>query len=257
VLSRFQSSSQLNQLNHSGYLEKMDESLAEVLLQAKDIWSLTQGAFDITIEPLLAGYRQAAERGQSLSRDQVEALLALVGQEELTLTAGEARLGRAGMAITLDGIAKGFIIDQGVKTLGGHGFDRVMVEVGGDLQATGGVDEAWRVGIQAPRKEFDGYLGIVELPQGAMATSGDYMNAFSEDFSAHHILDPRSGRSPAQVASVTTLAPSAMLSDALSTALMVLGPQAGLVLVEGLPQVEALLVGKDLKQYLSSGFVLL
>jgi thiamine biosynthesis lipoprotein len=87
-----------------------------------------------------------------------------------------------------------------------------------------------------------------------MATSGDYMNSFTTDFRLHHILDPHTLESPAELASATVIAPTAMEADALSTALMVLGSRRGLALVEPLSQVEALLVGKNLKIYRSIGF---
>jgi thiamine biosynthesis lipoprotein len=158
------------------------------------------------------------------------------------------------MQITLDGIAKGAVVDGAVARLQALGFAAVLVEAGGDLRATG-IDQYWRVAVQPPRPEkTNEFVAAFELAEQAAATSGDYMNAFNPDRSLHHIVDPRLGLSPSELASTTVIAPSATDADALSTTLMVLGVKQGLALAEKLAGVEALVVAKDLQLYRSSGF---
>lgn len=114
-------------------------------------------------------------------------------------------------------------------------------------------DEPWTIGVQDPHSDA-GSLGRVRLAGNAVATSGDYMQAFTADRRHHHVLDPRTGRSPREVSAVTVVTDTAMDADALSTAIMVLGPEEGLALLERLPSAEGVIVGKDGHRYASAGF---
>jgi len=146
----------------------------------------------------------------------------------------------------LDGIAKGYIVDRAVEVLRRRGADRVLVNAGGDMasagEALGGA--AWRIGLQDPRVP-DGNLGVVQLQGESVATSGDYMQYLTPDMSLHHILDPRTGSSPGHTSGVSVVAPSAMAADALSTAALVLGPRAGIELLDRLDGIEGMIVMKD------------
>jgi thiamine biosynthesis lipoprotein len=159
------------------------------------------------------------------------------------------------MGITLDGIAKGYIVDQAIALLKARGMARVLVEAGGDLSLHGLRQDGhpWRVGIHHPRA-LAGYYQVLEQSNGAMATSGDYEAAFTADFRYHHIIDPRTGSSPASLSSATVLASNAASADALSTAAMVLGMTEGLELLERLAGVEALLIDKQVTSRATSGF---
>lgn len=257
VLSRFRPDSQLSRLNREGQLEGADRALVAVVMRALDYSRLTKGAFDISVEPLLSAYRLAAERGETPEPADLGRLLALVDYRAVSVEEGLVRLDQPGMAITLDGIGKGFVIDEGARRLRELGFPQILVEVGGDLVGGCRADGPWHVGIRSPRAAGpDQWIGVAQLSQQALATSGDYTNAFTRDFTEHHIIDPRRGRSPAELASVSTLAPSAMAADALSTALLVMGSEEGLALVEGLPTVEALLIDKRMRVAASTGFPL-
>ena len=115
----------------------------------------------------------------------------------------------------------------------------------GEINALGSKPEAvgWKVGIQHPRRE-ESYLALAQLQGRCLATSGDYATIFSPDYKSHHIFDPHTGRSPAQLASVSVAARTGMEADALSTALFVLGPERGLKLLQHTPGADALLVTK-------------
>ena len=235
-------------LNRRGFLDQAPPELVQVLQRAVDFGELTQGAFDVTIKPLL----DARQAGHTDSVD----LRALVDFRQIQIDGERIRLGIPGGAITLDGIAKGRVIDGGVDTLQQMGFDNVLVEADGDLRTLGARADGtpWRVGIAHPRQAAQGeILSVLPVGAQAVATSGDYMHTFATDYSQHHIIDPRSGRSPVELASATVLAATALDADALGTALMVLGSQAGLALAESLPGVEAVLVTKDLQVLQTSG----
>lgn len=254
MLSRFLPNSQLTQLNQTGRCEAADPALIQVVERAIEYGDLTRGAFDISVEPLLARYRQAVVRGMPIEQMQPGPLLDLVDYRRIEVRGDSIRLPRPGMAITLDGIAKGYVIDAGVAALRTAGYEQVLVEVGGDLVAGTRPDRDWQVGVRSPRPGSNPWVGTVSLRDEAMASSGDYLNSFSQDLQLHHILDPRQGLSPAELAGATVTAPTAMDADALSTSLMVLGLEAGMKLVDRLPASEALLITKNQDVHRSAGF---
>lgn len=238
----------LAQLNETGALADAPDELLTVLDQALAYGALSGGAFDVSVQPLVQAYRQGSD---------VEAARNLVDYRQIQISGNDIRLRQEGMQLTLDGIAKGYIVDSAVAFLQAQNFTNVLVEAGGDLASSGqrSDGENWRVGIQHPRATGGTRtLSTLQIGWQAVATSGDYMNSFSRDFSQHHIIDPRTGISPLQLSSVTVIAPSAMDADALSTAVMVLGLEEGTALLERLPHVAGLLVSKTLDLWPTSDF---
>lgn len=251
VLSRHRPDSQLSLLNQQGNLSHSHPALKDVVLKALEISSLTNGAFDITIKPLVDLYQQVYKDNQQLpDQRRIQQALSLVNYRQVTVENSRIHFGRPGMEITLDGIAKGYIVDQARHSLLDQGISRVLVGAGGDLFASGhrGHGNPWKIGIQHPRntsrKEL---LGFFSVRSQAVATSGDYQQAFSDDLKAHHIIDPREGVSPLSLASATIVAPNTTLADALGTAVMVLGPGRGIKLIENLEGCQAYLVTKELE----------
>lgn len=244
-----QPSSPLAILNSRGSLQHAPRELLELMGRALDYGNLTRGCFDVTIKPVLDMYKAGLQPGN--------AELDLVGYHRVAIDGAHIRFREPAMCVTLDAIAKGRVVDGALSVLDAHGFSNVLVEAGGDLIARGpGVDgRAWRVGIHHPRQEqMPGYISAFSLQDRAVATSGDYMNAFDADLSLHHILDPGTGSSPPALASATVIAPTAADADALSTALMLLGPKDGLALINRLPSAEALVVTKELGVRRTTGF---
>jgi thiamine biosynthesis lipoprotein len=245
--------SPLSILNRTGRLENPPAELVEVLEQSLAINAQTGGAFDVTIKPLLDLY-QGAQPG--LPADvAIRQALSLVGHSQLQVSRSLAAFALPDMAVTLDGIAKGYIVDAGTAELVRLGYPNVFVEAGGDLMASGTKAEQtpWKVGVQAPRQSGS-ILASFNVSNQSAATSGDYLNYFTPDLVNHHIIDPRTGHSPAELASATIVSRQAARSDALATAVMVLGAESGLALVESLPGVECYLVTKDNRTLASAGF---
>lgn len=241
--------SPLYKLNQDGRLEKPPAELVQVFRRANEVSELSGGAFDMTVKPLVDA------RLEDLHLD--AALLALVDYRHVTIDKTEIRFARQGMQATLDGIAKGTVVDGGVAALKGAGCSDVLVEAGGDLLVNGqpASRDGWHIGVTHPRSEQgSGTLAAFTLQSGAVATSGDYYQSLTADLAQHHIVDPRVGLSPVELASVTVLAPDATGADALATALMVMGADAGLALANTLDNVEALVVTKDLQVRQTSGF---
>lgn len=256
ILSRFKPQSQLAQLNRNGRLDDAHPALIEIVAQAHQLSDLSGGAFDITVKPLVDLYQQYQATDSLPPEADIAAVLETVDYRRIEVIGEQITFNQPGMSITLDGIAKGYIIDEGVAVLKQAGFKNVMVEAGGDLLASGqkSAGEAWQIGLQSPRKLQPGLLATLVVQNKAVATSGDYMQAFTADLSQHHILDPRTGYSAPELASATVIAPSAMLADGLATTAMVLTPQRGLRLIERVPNCEACLVDKNLQQFKTVNF---
>jgi FAD:protein FMN transferase len=239
----------LARLNASAQLDNAPLELIQVLGKAIHYSSITEGAFDVTVKPL----QDARTAGLPIGSQ----LLDLVDYRSLKIEGSRISLLKPGMGITLDGIAKGWIVDVAVALLGVQGYENALVEAGGDLVAAGlnGPAKPWKVGIAHPRAA-DGTQTIasIQVTKSGLATSGDYRNAISPDFVQNHIIDPHSGFSPAELASATVIAPTCADADALSTALMVLGTDRGLELIDRMDGFSALTVSKDLNVRRSLNF---
>jgi thiamine biosynthesis lipoprotein len=256
ILSRHDPSSELSRLNADGRITGASSELVSVLEKARYYAELTGGAFDITVKPLLDIYQDSFARYNTPpDTAAISQALSLVGYQMLSIKGRDLALAREGMGITLDGIGKGYIVDQAAALLKAMGMTQVLVEAGGDLSLRGMRQDGapWKVGIVHPRA-LSGYYEVVESSNSCMATSGDYESAYTADYSYHHIIDPRSGYSPAELASTTVTAADTTYADALSTAALVMGGEEALALLEGLPGVEGLLIDKNLHNLATSGF---
>lgn len=256
ILSRHRSQGPLASLARHGMLQDAPAELIEVLTRAGEYSEATDGAFDVTVLPLLELIRtRAGESGQPPEPGELGEVLRLVDFRGVRVAGSMVSLARPGMAVTLDGIAKGYVVDRAVDFLVEAGAGQVTVEAGGDL-ASGGDSirrRKWDVSIRDPESPGR-MLGSVRMEGKGVATSGDYIHAFTPDRSSHHILDPRTGVPALGVRAVTVSAPSAMDADALSTSALVLGPEVGLQLLEEQDGVEGILFTRDGRTLRTSGF---
>lgn len=255
LLDRHQSSTPLGELNASGRLKEVPPELAAVLYQAGYFYSVSQRAFDPSILPLLNLTKNAfASNDAPPSAAELRRTQGLVGFDRVTLGPDGVAL-RDGMQLTLDGVAKGYIIDQAANSLQQMGVRYALINAGGDIRAMAGKgpDEAWEVGIKDPRGEKP-FIQTLSLTNGALATSGNYENYFDSQKIHHHIIDSGSGHSPQGVASVSVLAPTVAEADALSTALFVKPRPKAVTLAQSLPHTEALLLGPDLRDTSTPGW---
>ncbi len=246
MLSRHRQETFISRLNRNGIVRGAPTEVVHVVQSALEYSALTGGAFDVTVAPLLDLYRKSFDQtGAQPSESELDKALSLVGYRHVLVDDGAIAFGKRGMPVTLDGIAKGYIVDRAVRVLEDLGAERVLVDAGGDMGTVGerSPGEGWRVAIQHPRIEKS-YLGILRLHGESVATSGDYLQYFTEDKRLHHILDPRTGRSPDYTSAVTVVTPTAMEADALSTAVFVLDPQDGLRMLNQLDGVEGVIVTK-------------
>jgi thiamine biosynthesis lipoprotein len=253
VMSLYRPQSRLSELNRIGALDDPHPWLMHVLQHAQALSRTTDGAFDVTMQPLWQCWSQAAREERMPTEAEVYAACRLVDWRSLHVSSQRIELQRPGMQITLNGIAQGFAADQAAAALRSCGVVHALINTG-EVQALGRKrDEAWTVGIQHPR-HADAYSALVSLNNRALSTSGDYATSFSPDKRHHHIIDPRVGYSPTELASVTILAGSALEADALSTAVLVLGADHGLKLIAARNDVDALFVFKDGRTFATPGF---
>lgn len=244
VYNRFDPSSPLSVLNDQGAVRGAPEELAALLRRAREYHSLTQGAFNPAVKPVLDLLAHTAARDPQVRVDRQDLLdrLDLVRLDALRLSPHSVVLERQGMGLTLDGLAKGRIVDAASQALRTMGARNHLVDAGGDIRTSGerADGRAWAVAVQNP--EGGEYPDVIRMRDGAVATSGAYEIWFGGNRLVHHIVDPRTGRSPHALASATVRASSVAEADALSTALFVARPRQGLALIDSLPGVESLLL---------------
>jgi thiamine biosynthesis lipoprotein len=257
ILSRFIPTSQLCLLNRNGFIDHASQPLLDVLQAANQISAISGGAFDITVKPVVDLYQEQWAKYGALPPDRaIESALDLVDYRALVLESDRVALRDPNMGVTLDGLAKGYIVDAGVAVLRREGYSSILVEAGGDLTALGsrGSSSPWDIGIESPRGDRRRIVASFQLRDESAATSGDYTQFYSPDYRFNHIIDPRTGRSPIQLSSTTVAAPSGLMADALATAVMVLGPEEGLNLIGSVPGARAYLITKDQEDLVSPGW---
>jgi len=255
LLSRHRDGSPVGELNREGRLSGAQPEVQKVVAQALYYNHLTNGAFDITVLPLVELYQRCAEQGRLPGEAEVDGLLDSVGSAGLIVSDGTIRFARENMAITLDGIAKGYIVDRASDILRRHGVVNHLINAGGDIKTSGLAAEGrkWTVAIQDPSKNRH-YPDVIAMTSGAIATSGNYEVFYDREKVFHHIVNSRSGLSPLLSASVSVTAPTVMEADALSTAVFVLEPADGVAFIDRLPDNECFIVERDGRTRVSSGW---
>jgi len=263
ILSRYSPTSEVSILNSTGAIHNASSDLIGVFEKAKNIAGITSGAFDASVLPLLNlyegwGWSPTAGGGYTPPDNSIIAdKLAVVGFDRMNLSGRDITFDTPGMSLTLDGIAMGYIIDQAAAILRQRDLTRVLVGTDSDWSLSGMRQDGqpWQIGITDPRAlDPDALFTAFGYTNGCLATSGDYEHAFTSDFAWNHIIDPRIGHSPRELASATVLAPDGASADALATAAMVMGISDSLALFNKMSNVQAYLIGKDMKSYTTQGF---
>ena len=244
ILTRFSDSSPVGALNKEGRLRELEPDVARNIEMAVHYHTLSGGAFDITVKPVIDVVRNSFARLQEPPSETVlESALKKVGQEHLRVSANSLMFDREGMGITLDGIAKGYIADRAAESLKASGVKHILVNAGGDMRAFGGRDgsHAWRIAVRDPQRS-DRYACVIGIMDGAVATSGNYEVYFDREKMFHHIVDPSSGNSPHASQSASIFCSNTAMADALSTAVFVMGPRRGTNFLNKLPNVEGMII---------------
>ncbi len=255
LLSTGNADSEISQLNSRGVGSLSADSQA-IVKEALRLYGSTDGAFDITVYPLMRLWGFADGNHRVPTEQERRETLKLIGADQMRLENGQCSLG-PGQMIDLGGIAKGYASDRLMEIFRQNGVTSAMVSLGGNVQTlnTKPDGSAYRIAIRNPKSAQE-YVGVLSVANQAVVTSGGYERYFEEDGRRyHHILDPKTGR-PAEsgLASVTIVSPSGILSDGLSTALFIMGlEQAADYWRSSGEDFEAVLVNDDGQIYITQG----
>ena len=320
VASRFDPSSELYKLNINGTIDNPSPELLDMIKTSVAYWNITEGAFDITILPLLnlwnddkglltinSSFEQELNSGEfseslrnnfssiqppihdinetptvkiegegwtissswqqyyiteedgnhlkistkfyylpyETQQEYINQTLPLIGSDKIMISNDKIQL-EPGMSITLDGIAKGYIVDEALQTLKDNGITNAMIDAGGDIATLGTKpgEEKWVIGLRNPNNKSESIIEF-QLTNMAIATSGNYERYFDEDAKVGHIMDPHTGRSVYKCSSASIITETCTEADILSTAIFVHGPEKGIPIVETLPNVETIILGYE------------
>ena len=223
ILSRYRDDGPLAHLAKTGTLNHPAPELTQVLSVAAGFHQASAGRFDISIAPVVDATRETfAKHGRPLSREELAPLLELVDGGAVEVGPKRIRLLKEGMALSLDGLGKGFIVDLAAACLKKAGIGRALINAGGDIYALGDKGgRPWRVGVIDPTAP-GGKGPVIKLKDGAVATSGNYEVFFDQEKLHHHIVDPGQGLSPTGPVSISVKARTCLAADALSTTIFCL-----------------------------------
>ncbi|NCB01937.1 MAG: FAD:protein FMN transferase [Spirochaetia bacterium] len=255
-------SSEVSLINEKAGIEQVvvSDDTFNVIRKALEVASLSNGAFDPTVGPLVAAWNIGSDGARVPSQSEIDTLLPLIDYQKVTLNEKEKSvfLEDKGMMLDLGGIAKGYAADEVAKILKAHNVNKAIINLGGNVLTIGKrVDNtAWRIGVQNPEADRGGHVMIVQLEDLSLVTSGPYERFLEvEGTIYHHILDTTNGYpvvTPLTSASIITH--DSFIADALSTAIYSLGIEKGLDLINLYDNVEALFIDKERNIYLSDGF---
>jgi thiamine biosynthesis lipoprotein len=269
LMSFYKPDSDLSKINDNagkGAVE-VSEATFYVLQKSVEYGRLTDGAFDVTVGPLEALWRQAERNKAVPDANLLQEVLSTVGYDKLILDANNltVRFSVEGMRVDLGGIAKGYAIDRAVEAMKDAGAIGGLVDVGGDIRCFGVPlknRSRWLIALQDSKSGSGGgvregkYVLTLDVQGLAVATSGDYRRFVEIDGKRYgHIIDTKSGFSSSELSSVTIINPLAVDADVLATAVSVMGKEKGLKLVESLPYTEAIVISSapDYEIFNSSG----
>jgi FAD:protein FMN transferase len=222
IFSLYRSDSALVALNMQGRLDMPPLDLVRLLAEAGNFSRLTDGAFDVTVQPLWERYAAHDWSDAGAALPEVDDLLPLIDWQAIEVEPRLVAFAREGMAVTLNGIAQGYITDRIVELLRDAGCRSVLADLG-EIRGLGPPPDGmpWRVGLPGWKTQRR-----LEFANGAVATSSAAGTTFEPSGAANHLFDPHTGRCAAVGSGVSVAAPNAVTADAASTALAILSDRA-------------------------------
>ncbi|MFO7665499.1 MAG: FAD:protein FMN transferase [Desulfobacterales bacterium] len=269
-MSTFSRESEITRFNKFDSEEKFAVSadFLQVMKIARRIFELSEGAWDGTVYPLveLWGFGSKEKKDSVPDKKEIEKILINIGFDKIEISEGGYIVKKNPyLSLDLASIAKGYGVDVIADVIRKKGIDNFLVEIGGEVYASGLRKDCgyWRVGINRPDRDalFDEVYKTILLKNKGLATSGDYRNYFEKDNAVYtHVLDPKTGYPVTNgVVSVSVIADNCTIADGLATAIMVMGHKKGIELADKIPGIECLIVVKEkdgkFADYSSKGFV--
>ena len=255
IASSYDENSEICRLNQQGYLDEASDELLEMIDLSIEYYNITDGSFDITIEPLLKLWSEGLwKESEEAQAKKISEVLMLVGSDKINIEDRKIEFELDGMSVTLGGIAKGYIIDKAMDVIQEAGVENALINAGGDIVSIGtkGDGEMWNISLENP-DNTDESIASFSFAGKAVATSGNYYRYFDPKKEFHHIIDPKTGFSADKCISVTVIAETCTEADTLATSIFVMGSQDGLKLIESLDNAEALIIDSERNIYKSSG----
>lgn len=261
LMSFFLESSEVSKLNRAAgqYEVELSDEVLFVLNKAKHYSEICKGSFDITLAPLARLWGIFTSSEKIPLQEEINEALKLTGHNYLSINneLKTSKLEKSGQCVDLGAIAKGYAADRAIEIYKQYGVESAFVNLGGNVAVLGNKPngDSFRVGIQNPLLQRGQCLGAVNAANKTVVTSGDYVRYFEKDNKKyHHILDPRTGY-PAEssLMSTTIVSKESIAADALSTAIFILGLEAGIKLIDSQEDMEAIFITKDKEIYVTKG----
>jgi FAD:protein FMN transferase len=248
IFALYRDDSEVARVNRDGRIARPSNDLLLVLSACERLSVLSDGAFDVTVQPLWELYARhffgdPTPPPEGPEPRAVAAARSLVNWKEIAFSGKQVALQRPGMGLTLNGIAQGYVTDRIVDILRDNGFDRLLCDFGKSEIAVIGRhadNRPWRVGLADPQQP-ERFASVLDLLQGALCTSGGYGTKFEPTGKYHHLFNTATGASANNYVAASVFAPSAMVADALSTALYVTPPRRTRDLLANYPGATALM----------------
>ena len=256
IMSNYKDDSELSQVNKNAAKAPVpcSRELLEVLERSQRYSELSDGAFDVTVSPVIAAWGFFTGKGRIPSDKELAKLLPAVSYRNVVINRdnnpekpGSVLFKNPRTKIDLGAIGKGYAVDKALEIVRKYAVDNACINLGGNIYVLGAPTDknAWKVGVQHPRDKGE-ILGYLELKDEATATSGDYERFFEIKGKRYsHIIDPRTGMPVKDVVAVTIVAPTGTAVDALSTSVFVLGLEKGMNLVKSIPGVDAMIACQE------------
>ncbi|HON20660.1 MAG TPA: FAD:protein FMN transferase [Bacteroidales bacterium] len=253
MFSVFDTNSLISKINNNQTTE-INEDFKSIFLVAQEISSLTEGAFDITVAPLVNLWGFGKEEKKDPTQKEIDSVIKTIGYQKLSLENNHIVKENLFIQLNFNAIAKGYIVDKIAVFLSSQGYSDYLVDVGGEVFACNKNQNKWKVGIQIPTKHADDKSEtdyVFYLNNKAVATSGNYRNYYEKDgerFS--HIINPLTGK-PEQnkLLSVTVLADNCTYADALATAFMIMDMDKSLQFLASHPEYAAYFIYNENNSY--------
>jgi len=263
IFSHYEKNSTISKVNRNEEVA-LEPEFINCFNRAMEVSEITGGAFDITAAPLINAWGFGPEDRLKMTQEKVDSLKAICGYKKIHLTDGKIVKDNPEMQLNMSAIAKGYTCDLIGDFLAQNGCKNYLIDIGGEVVAKGKNDKGhtWTIGIRKPNEDpFNSDLNAaIELPDHALATSGNYLNFYEENGKKYaHTIDPASGY-PVQhsILSSTVLAGDCMTADAFATAFMVMGKDAGINIADQIPGLEIYFIYADEngnnQVYMSEGF---
>ena len=249
IFSLFDRDSEISRLNRDGYLDNPSWEMRDVLTAGRRFSELSDGAFDISVQPLwdlyAAHFWTSADTSRNIDSAARQVAEQLVDYRLVEIGPRRVALGRRGMGVTLNSIGQGFVADRVADMLGERGFAHVYADLG-EIRLIGDNPDGgpWRIGLRDP-KDPARHGRVLDLEDIGLAVSGGYGTPFEQTGRYNHIFDPRTGLSADKMAAIAVTAPGAMIANGLATSIYVAGREHAKKILAPYPGARAIITTSD------------